>query len=316
MKALVLEKFGDPSVMKVTERPEPRPGEGELRVRVRAAALNPVDWKIREGWLKEAFPHEFPITLGWDCAGVVDEIGEGVSGFQVGDEVMAYGRKEVIRDGTLAEWIVLEPRHVAKKPPELSFETAAAVPLAGLTAWQALFDAGGLAAGQTVLVHAAAGGVGHFAVQLAKAAGAAVIGTASPGNHDFLRSLGVDHPVDYASADLADEVRDLSGGGADLVFDCIGGEALAASADFLASGGRIISIVDSAQVETLLANGVAAGWIFVEPNSDQLARLARKAVSGEMKVEIAEAFDLEDFRDAFAKLEAGHTRGKLVVRMG
>jgi len=313
MKALTIESFGSASVMGIRDLPEPRPGKGEIRVRVRAAALNPVDWKIREGWLKEAFPHEFPITLGWDCAGVVDETGEGVTGFQAGDEVMAYCRKDVIRDGSLAEFILLEPRHLAKKPKELSFETAAAIPLAGLTAWQALFDAGKLAAGDCLLVHAAAGGVGHLAVQLAKQAGATVIGTASPGNHKFLRSIGVDHSLDYHDPDLSDQVRRVSSGGVDLILDCIGGPALEASPDFLAPGGRVVTIVDATRAESLRKKGCSADWIFVAPNSGQLSKLGDLAARGDLKVKIAAVHSMESYAEAFAALEAGHARGKRVL---
>ncbi len=314
MKALVIHSFGGPETVAFDEIPVPQPGRGEVRVRVRAAALNPVDWKIRDGYLKDMFPHHFPVTLGWDCAGVVDAVGEGVEGFADGDAVLAYCRKDYVRDGSLAESIVLEPRHLAHKPEELSFEAAAALPLAGLTAWQALFDAGKLEKGETVLVHAAAGGVGHFAAQLAKSAGAVVLGTASVPNHGFLRSLGVDHPVDYRG-DLVPNVRAAAPDGADLVFDCVGGEALERSPECLAADGRIVSIVDPGKIEELSGKGVRAEWVFVAPHAEQLAELAGRVVRGEMKVEVSSVRSWKDYAAAFKDLEAGHTRGKIVLRI-
>lgn len=300
--------------MAIEETPVPVPGAGEVRVSVRAAALNPVDWKIREGHLKDFFPHHFPLTLGWDCAGVVDAVGEGVVGFEEGDEVLAYCRKEFVRDGSLAELIVLEPRHLAHRPEELSAAEAAAIPLAGLTAWQALFDAGKLSRGESVLVHAAAGGVGHFAVQLAKSAGATVIGTASPRNHDFLRSLGVDYPIDY-SGDLPERVRAVAPDGVDLVFDCVGGEALEASPGLLSAEGRLITIVDPAKVEAFSERGIRAEWVFVAPHPEQLAELAARVARGDLRVELAEVESWAAFSQAFEALETAHTRGKRVLRI-
>ncbi len=314
MKALVIHSFGGPEAVAFDEIPVPEPGRGEVRVRVRAAALNPVDWKIRDGYLKDMFPHHFPVTLGWDCAGVVDAVGGGVTGFKEGDAVLAYCRKEFVRDGALAESIVLEPRHLAHKPEGLSFEAAAALPLAGLTAWQALFDAGKLNKGGTVLVHAAAGGVGHLAVQLAKSAGAVVLGTASVPNHDFLRSLGVDHPVDYRG-DLLPNVRAAVPDGVDLAFDCIGGEALERSPECLGPEGRIVSIVDPGKIEAFAGKGIRAEWVFVAPNAEQLSELAGRAARGDLKVEVSALRSWKEYAEAFKSLEAGHTRGKIVLRI-
>ncbi|MCC5804960.1 MAG: NADP-dependent oxidoreductase [Opitutales bacterium] len=314
MKAIVIHSFGGPEAVVFDEIPVPGPGHGEVRVRIEAAALNPVDWKIRDGYLKDMFPHHFPVTLGWDCAGVVDAVGKGVTGFKEGDAVLAYCRKDFVRDGSLAEFIVLEPRHLAHKPDGLSFESAAALPLAGLTAWQALFDAGKLKKGETVLVHAAAGGVGHFAVQLAKSAGAVVLGTASVPNHDFLRSLGVDHPVDYVG-DFVPNARAAAPDGVDLAFDCVGGEALECSPKCLAADGRIVSIVDPGTIEEFAGMGIRAEWVFVAPHAEQLAELAGRAARGDLKVEVSSVRSWKDYAEAFKALEEGHTRGKIVLRI-
>ncbi|MFP4167172.1 MAG: NADP-dependent oxidoreductase [Opitutales bacterium] len=316
MKALTIEAFGGPDLMKLKERPAPEAGSGEIRIKIKAAGLNPVDWKIREGYLKDVFPHHFPIVLGWDCAGVIDQVGEGVSAYKEGDEVMAYCRKDFVRDGSFAEYIVVEARHVAPRPAALSFEKAAALPLAGLTAWQALFDAGQLKSGETVMVHAAAGGVGHLAVQLAKNAGATVIGTASPGKHALLRDLGVDYPLDYAAPDMRGQVLEITGGrGADIVFDCIGGEALEKTPELLSERGRSITIAGFDQVEPLRERGVPLESIFVAPDPEELKALGDQVDAGTLRVEVEAVYPLDAFADAFAKLEDGHVTGKLVFLM-
>lgn len=298
--------------MNLEESAAPEAGAGEVRVRVRAAALNPVDWKIREGYLKEVFTHEFPVTLGWDCAGVIDQVGAGVEAWNVGDEVMAYCRKDWIRDGSFADFITLDPLHLAPKPGGVSFELASALPLAGLTAWQALFEAGKVRSGESVLVHAAAGGVGHLAVQLAKEAGATVIGTASPGKHALLRDLGVDFPLDYAAGDLRGQVREVTDGrGADFVFDCIGGAALDETPGLVPENGRAITIAGFDQVEKLRAEGLDLDSIFVAPDPEQLRGLGRRVEEGRLRVELEAVYELERFGDAFRKLEDGHVTGKL-----
>lgn len=314
MKALAIDEFGGPEKMQLRDFPLPEAKSGELRIKINASALNPVDWKIREGYLKDAFPHHFPVILGWDCAGVVDQVGDGVEEFKEGDPVLAYCRKEQVGAGTFASHIVVQPQHCAHRPDNLPEPQAAALPLAGLTAWQALFDAGKLQAGETVLVHAAAGGVGHLAVQLAKNAGARVIGTASQKNHDFLKSLGVDHPVDYSAGDMKQQVLDIAGNGVDFVFDCIGGPALDESPALLNDNGRIITITGFDRVEDYKAQGVNMDWVFVAPNSEELTKLAELASQNKLKIEVANSFPIDSFKEAFVTLEDGHVRGKLVFQ--
>ena len=203
--------------MKYEDVPRPKPRRGEVLIRVHAAGVNPVDWKVREGHLKDVIQHSLPLIPGWDLSGVVEKVGPRVTRFQKGDEV--YSRPDIARDGAYAEYIVVRESEVAFKPKSIDHVHAAAVPLAALTAWQALFDTAELQAGQKVLVHAAAGGVGHFAVQLAKWKGAHVIGTVSGKNHDLLRELGADETVDYTTQRFEDVVR-----GVDVVLDTIAGE--------------------------------------------------------------------------------------------
>lgn len=315
MKAIALEQFGGPGVLKEMDLPKPAPASGEVVVRVKAAGVNPVDWKVREGWLKDMFPHGFPLIPGWDMAGVIDEIGEGVTDLSPGDEVYAYARKPTVQHGAYAAFVALEARHVAHKPAALSFEEAASVPLAALTAYQALFDAAKLQPGERVLVHAAAGGVGSFAVQLAHEAGAEVWGTASEPNHDFIRSLGTDHPIDYRRGSFVDAIKDTVPEGVDVIFDCVGGPTLDASPEALKEGGRLISIVDPATVQRFAEQGLQAHFVFVEPNAGQLDRLRDMIEHDTLTTHVSAVLPLEEAAKAHELIETQHTRGKIVLRV-
>ena len=197
MKAIVIDAFGGPDRLRAAEVPTPKASAGEVVIELACTSVNPVDWKIREGMLSGLFPHTFPLILGWDAAGTVSDTGEAVNEFSVGDRVYAYCRKPTVQWGTYAEYVAVPASAVAAMPANLSFAEAAAIPLVGLTSWQVLFDAANLRAGQTVLIHAGAGGLGSIAIQLAKNAGATVFTTASAANHEYVRSLGADHVIDY-----------------------------------------------------------------------------------------------------------------------
>lgn len=305
MRAVFQESYGGPDVLQVGEQPDPLVGPDTILVRVRAAGVNPVDWKVREGYLQGAFPHVLPLVPGWDVAGVVEAVGPAVRDLAVGDEVLGYVRKDVVSGGAYAELVSASSRHLARKPAGMSFEVAAALPLAGLTALQSL-DAVHVAAGDTVLVHAAAGGVGHLAVQLAVARGARVIGTASERNHDFLRSLGAE-PVSYGDG-LADAVRALSPDGVDAAVDYVGGDAIAVSAELANDAGRTASNVDPAAVAA-----VGGVYCFVRPDSAQLTQLAGLVADGSVRVEVQQSFALDQAADALRLLEQGHVRGKLIL---
>jgi NADPH:quinone reductase-like Zn-dependent oxidoreductase len=269
MRAVALNEFGDPGVLRVQELPDPTPGPDGVVIRVRAAGVNPVDYKIRAGYLKGAFPYHLPLVPGWDAAGEVAAVGPAVTRFAVGDAVMVYARKDHLQWGTYAELVRVREEAVAHKPDSLTFTQAAGLPLAGLTALQALaaVDAG---PGDVVVVHAAAGGTGHFAVQLARALGAArVIGTASPANHDFLRSLGAE-PVEYG-ADLPERVARLVGGDGrvDVALDFVGGTALEQSPALVRSPARHVSVVNAEVKEQ------GGRYVFVRPDGEQLESLGR-----------------------------------------
>ncbi|HEV6953355.1 MAG TPA: NADP-dependent oxidoreductase [Promicromonospora sp.] len=307
MRAITYSRFGGADVLELTEVPDPHVGPDTVVVRVRAASVNPVDWKVREGHLEGVIDTTLPAIPGWDVAGVVEQVGLDTPEYQVGDEVYGYVRKDTVHNGTFAELVAAPVRTLARKPASLSFEEAAAVPLAGLTAYQAIRRSG-VREGQTVLVHAAAGGVGAFAVQIARALGARVIGTASERNHAFLRSLGAE-PVTYGEG-LADRVRELAPGGVDAALDLVGGDAVATSAAVLAPGGTIASITDAtARTEH------GGHYVWVRPSTADLDALAELFDAGKLSVEVAQVFDLADAADAHRASETGHTRGKVVVRV-
>lgn len=307
MKAIAYDRFGSVDVLALKDLPDPHPGSDSVLVQVKAASLNPVDYKVREGHLTGVIDAVFPVVPGWDVAGVVVKAGLDTPEFSVGDEVLAYARKDVISGGTLAELVEVPVRTAALKPEGLSFEQAAALPLAGLTALQTVRRAG-VSAGETVLVHAAAGGVGSFATQLAVLAGARVVGTASERNHDYLRSLGAE-PIVYGEG-LVDAARALAPGGFDVVLDFVGNGALDTVPQLLRDGGTVGSITDPR------AQDVFGGqYVWVRPDRAQLAELAQLAAEGRLKVEVADVVELDRAAEAYRTLEEGHVRGKLVVRL-
>ena len=307
MRAITYSRFGGADVLELTDQPDPHIGPDTLVIRVRAASVNPVDWKVRQGYLDGLIDTQFPAIPGWDVAGVVEQVGLDTTEFEVGDEVYGYVRKDTVQGGTFAELVAAPVRTLARKPASLSFEEAAAVPLAGSTAYQAI-QRSGVQAGQTVLVHAAAGGVGAFAVQLAKALGARVIGTASESNHEFLHSLGAE-PVTYGDG-LAERVRAIAPDGVDVALDLVGGDAVATSADRLTDGGTIASIGDPTA-----RNEHGGQYVWVRPSTSDLDALTALFDAGKLSVEIAQVFDLADAADAHRASETGHTRGKIVVRV-
>lgn len=313
MRAIAIERFGGPETLTLMDVPTPEPAAGEVLIRIVASGINPVDWKIREGMLQKALPHRFPLIPGWEAAGVVEAEGGGTSRFRRGDAVFAYTRKPEVHGGTYAQYVVVPESYVAPMPKSLLFYEAATVPLAGLTAYQALFRHKDVVDGATVLVHAAAGGVGLFGVQLAKGAGARVIGTAGPQNQDFLRELGVDHAIDYTAGDFREAVRAICPGGVDVVFDCVGGDTLKRSFDVVKEGGRIVSIVDTPSAEEAARRGVRAHYHFVEPNGQELGDLGDRIDQGQVRTYVSAVFPLAAAAEAQEKNRERHTRGKVAL---
>ncbi|MFF4369170.1 NADP-dependent oxidoreductase [Streptomyces sp. NPDC001594] len=303
MRAMAYETYGGPEVLAETRLPVPKVAPGEVLVRVRCAAVNPVDWKIMAGGLDALMDAVYPVVPGWDVAGTVERVGIDVPEFAEGDEVIAYARKDHVHGGTFAEFVSVPVRALARKPASLDWRQAAGLPLAGLTAYQLLTRLG-TGEGDTVLVHGAAGGVGSFGVQIARALGARVIGTASPRNHDRLRELGCE-PVAYGDG-LTERVRALAPEGVSVVADFVGG-VLDVTTAVLADDGRHASIADP---EVLGAGGQ---WMWVRPVGEDLAALARLADEGRLTVTVAETFPLARLAEAFTLSQAGHTAGKIVI---
>lgn len=311
MTAIRTTAVGGPEVLVATEVDRPVPVPTEVLVRVHAAGVNPVDWKIRAGVFPPGALGPPPFVQGWDVAGVVVD-GPRVTRFQPGDEV--FGLLWFPRSaGGYAEYVTAPARQFARKPATLGFAEAAALPLAGLTAWQALVDVAGLRAGQRVLITAAAGGVGHLAAQLAAHLGAEVTGTARATKHDFLASVGVRHPVDYTAVDVGAEVRDQ-----DLVLDVLGGADSLALLDCLRPGGLLITTIGFVSDELAAAahaRGVRVRPFLVEPDGAGLGRLAELAATGVLKVHLDQVFPLAEAAKAHEVGEGGRTTGKLVLRV-
>jgi NADPH:quinone reductase-like Zn-dependent oxidoreductase len=308
MRAIVIDEYGGNDKLQNVELPDPKVGPDFVLVRVKAVGVNPVDWKSLRGYLDSGFPTHFPMVPCWDAAGIVERVGPAVTDIEVGDEVIAYNRQDHVQYGTLAELTAVPRRGVALKPRHATWEEAAALPLAGLTAYQTLFRGLDVTARDTVMIHAASGGVGSFAVQLAVHAGARVIGSASERNHDYVRGMGAE-PVRYGNH-MVEDVQRLAPDGVDAVLDLVGGEALSESPAILAPGGRIASIVDARLVAML-----GGRYCFVYPDPDDLAELSRMVDAKELHVELQEVFSFDRAVEAFDRVEAGHVRGKVVVRV-
>ena len=304
MRAVVYTEYN--GALELTDVDEPKIGPDWVKVAVRASSVNPVDWKIATGGLDALLDTYFPVVPGWDVAGVVEEVGPSVTELEVGDEVFGYVRKDAVQGGTYAEKVGAPIRTLAKKPASANFEEAAAIPLAGLTAFQALVHHLDSGADDTVLVHAASGGVGSFAVQIARSLGARVIGTASEGNHDYLRDLGAE-PVTYGDG-LVGRVRELAPDGVTAVLDLSGAD-LDTTPAVLAEGsqGRVASIIDAGVKE------MGGRYVFVRPDADDLDELAALFDEGALAVEIAQTFPLAETQMAWDLSQEGHTRGKIVI---
>jgi NADPH:quinone reductase-like Zn-dependent oxidoreductase len=310
MKAVRVHNYGGPEVLRFEDAPRPTPGSGELLIRVHAASVNPIDWKVRAGYMKDYIPLPMPFIPGWDVSGVVEVVGSGVTKFKKGDEV--YARPDVTAHGygAYAEYVVAKETETALKPKSIDHVHATTIPVGAVTAWRALFDTAGLKEGQKVLIHGAAGGVGSFAVQLAKWKGAYVIGTASTGNQVFLRDLGVDEPIDYEKTRFEDVVHDV-----DVVFDPIGGETQKRSWKTLKKGGILVSIVGPPSVEEAKKHDVRSAFLSAQGGSSLLAELATLVDSGKIKPMVEKVLPLSEARQAHELNETGHARGKIVLRV-
>ncbi|MGW4229424.1 NADP-dependent oxidoreductase [Streptomyces sp. NPDC004980] len=309
MRAVSQDAAGPPGVLKVVETQRPVPGLGEILVRVHAAGVNPTDWKTRERGVFATGARP-PFTLGFDVAGVVEAVGGGVTLFETGDAVFGMPRFPHPA-GAYAEYVAAPARHFAPRPKSLDHIQAGALPLASLTAWQALVDTANVQPGERVLIHAAAGGVGHLAVQIAKARGAYVIGTASAAKHELLRSLGADELIDYHTQDFTETLRDV-----DVVLDTLGGSNWARSLQTLRPGGTLISILpldDTFPAKEAEVAGVRAVFMLVEPDHAGLREVTSLVEGGRLRVIVDEVLPLEEAVRAHTLGETGRTTGKIVL---
>lgn len=332
MKAFIIERYGKANVVKMAEMPVPALGEEDVLVKIHAASINPLDFKIREGAFKLILPYRLPLILGNDMAGTVTQVGAKVTQFKPGDEV--YARPDDDRIGTFAEFIAMKESAVAKKPTTLSMQQAASIPLVGLTAWQALVEKAQLQQGQKILIHAGSGGVGTFAIQLAKHLGATVATTTGTANIEWVRQLGADVVIDYKTTAFEDVLHDY-----DVVFDTQGGNTLEKSLNVLKRGGKLISIAgapDPQFAKDTQANwivrmathvlsykirkkakrqGVSYSFLFMQANGQHLHEISKLIESGIIHPVLDRVFPFESTPDALAYVEKGRAKGKVVVQV-
>lgn len=304
MQAILVNKYGGPEVLKLEEVDRPNPLAGEVLVRIHYAAAIPLDWKILNGWMQDVFPKSLPYIPGFYASGIVESAGPGVTQFTVGDRVFG------IVNGAYAECGIAPVNELVKMPDGLSFEDAASIRAGADTAWKALFTEGELEAGQTVLIHAAAGGVGQFAVQLAKWKGANVIGTASTSNLDFVKSLGADQVIDYTTTAFENVVKEV-----DLVVDSVGGDTENRSWTVLKQGGILVSLTQPPSQESAQKHGIAAKFNTKFPTYENLQTIAQLIADGTIKAEIDSMFPLSETNKALEKSEARHGRGRILLRI-
>jgi len=307
MKAVVIHEYGGPEVLKYENIPRPEPKDDQLLIRVIAVGVNPVDGMIRSGMFKGN--REFPIILGGDVAGVVEKIGSKITKFKVGEPVFAYVSLD--NSGGYAQYALVTEQEAAPKPKSLTYVEAAAVPIVAITAWQALVDTAKLSAGQTVLIHGGSGGVGSFAIQIAKARGAKVIASASTANQEFLKQLGADVAIDYTKQKFEDVAKDV-----DVVLDSVGRDTLARSYGVVKKGGIIVSLVARPKESELEKNGIRGAALNAEPNSEELSEIGKLIDDKKIKVIVSQTFPLSEAMKAQEQVATGHTRGKIVLKIG
>lgn len=308
MRALVMTGYGGAEVLKLEQVAVPAPASGEVRIRIHAAAINPVDWKIRTGRLQRTSPVTLPYIPGRDVSGTIDAVGPGVSDWKAGDKVVA-----ITTGGALAEYVVASTENVAAKPASLSFNEAAGIPTASLAAWRTLITNGDIQKGQRVLIHGGAGGVGSTAVQLAHWRGAHVIATASARNHDYLKSIGADEVIDYRTTRFEDAVKNV-----DVVLDTVGGDTLQRSPAVLREGGTLLTLVGQPPAQACRERKLrcpSPSTATSEQPGEELTKLGQLFDSGILKMHLQAVFPLEQATKALAASETGRARGKIVVQV-
>jgi NADPH:quinone reductase-like Zn-dependent oxidoreductase len=309
MKAVQIHSYGGSEVLVYEDIPRPEPTSTDVLIRVQAASVNPLDWKIREGYMQDMIPASLPLTLGLDVAGVVEAVGSDVNTISVGQDVYS-AISDMVHFGGYAEYVVRSVDYVAPKPKTLDYVQAASVPVVAATAWQGLFDVGNLTQGQKVLIHAAAGGVGMFAVQLAKSQGAYVIGTASTRNVEFVKSLGADQVIDYTTTSFEQVVHDV-----DIVLDTLGGDTQTRSWGILKPGGILVATTAFPPQEVAVQHNVRAAMVMVKPIATILTEIAKLIDAGKIRTVVDTVLPLAEARQAHELSQQGHTRGKIVLQV-
>lgn len=310
MKAIYIEQYGNANQLTLGQLTKPTITDNQVLIKVQGAAVNPVDWMVREGFLQDSGEHQLPLILGWDAAGEIAEIGNDVHDFTVGDSVFTYA--PIAKQGAYAEYIAVDSDLVAAKPQSIDTLTAAAVPLAATTAWQSLVYGCKLKAGERILIHNASGGVGSFAVQIAKSLGAYVIGTASASKADFVKSLGVDEFIDYRSQRFEDVIK----GEVDSVLAAVGGDdILQRSLQIIKNGGGLVSLLDDVDIAAATAKNINAQRWWVTPSAADLQSIAALIDNGQVNVHIDSVFPLEEVKQAHALSESQRARGKIVLQV-
>lgn len=307
MRAAQISKYGGQDAMTTNEAPKPAPGPGQVLVQVHAAGVNPFDWKVREGFMQQWAPLTFPATLGGDCSGVIAELGEGVTDFTIGQEVFGEANS-VSGNGSFAEFAPVPVKTLAPKPQSLSFEQAAALPLASASAYLAIIETLNVQSGQRVLIHGGAGGIGSFAIQIAKHLGAYVAATAKAADAEYVQSLGADEVIDYQTEQFDQKLHDF-----DAAFDTVGGETYSRSFGVLKSGGHIASMVEKVNSELAEKHGVTAHYISSEATSDRLQRVSALLEKGALTIHIDKTFPLDQTAEALEYVKNGQHKGKVVI---
>jgi NADPH:quinone reductase-like Zn-dependent oxidoreductase len=308
MKAMVIHEFGGPEVMKYEDAPKPEPKDDEILVRVMAAGINPVDSYVRQGMFGKRGLDNRPAIIGYDIAGVVEKTGANAKKFKAGDAVYSY--LSVMRGGGYAEFAIAKESETAVKPRNINFEEAASVPLAATTAWQALIDTARIEKGETVLIHGGSGGVGSFAIPIAKARGAKVIATASTAHQDSLKQLGVDQPIDYTTTKFEDIVKDV-----DVVLNCVRADALSRSYGVVKKGGIVVSITDEPDQTECSKHGIRGTRLGAHPDAKVLEELTKLIEARKMTPIVSQTFLLADASKAHQQIETHHTLGKIVLKV-
>ncbi len=308
MRAVVINEYGSKDVLVEQELPKPEIKPNQVLVEAYATSINPIDWKLRAGYLKEMLDWPFPIILGWDVAGKIVEVGDEVKHFQVGDEVFA--RPDTTPRGTYAEFTTVDEELLARKPENLTFEEAASIPLAGLTAWQCLVDKTNVKQGDKVLIHAGAGGVGSLAIQMAKHLGAYVATTASEKNEEYVKKLGADEFINYRAQQFEEILSDY-----DVVIDTMGGDILNKSFKILKPGGRLVTIAGQPDPALIEKHQVKASSYWLTPNGKQLGELGELLEKGILKPQVGSVFGFsaEELQKAHELSETNHAKGKIVI---